>query len=115
MLESRSKLSHLGRRVGREINHRRFCNISLRMPSHHDSDHCVAVAKIYSGAEKKMKAYRQRRHCCSVKLPCGPQGELETISEELCMDIAPPPLTRRDPKIKGFPKARGCSSINGRR
>ncbi len=43
--------------LGREINRRRFCSVALRMPCHHDSDHCAVVAKIYSGAEKKLKAY----------------------------------------------------------
>jgi hypothetical protein len=38
--------------LGREIDCTRFCNISLQMPSHHDSDHCAIAAKIYSGAEK---------------------------------------------------------------
>ncbi len=44
--------------LGREINHRRFHNISLRMPSHHDSDHCATIAKFYSGDEKMMKVYQ---------------------------------------------------------
>jgi hypothetical protein len=81
----------------REINRRRFCNISLRMPSHHDSDHCVIIAKFYSGDEKKMKAYRQRRHHFPIKLPRGPQRELETLFEKLCVDIVPPP-EREKPK-----------------
>ncbi len=96
----------------REIDRRRFCNISLQMPSHHDSDHYTIVAKIYSGAKKKIKVYRQRCHRYQIKLPRGPQGELETIFEELCVDVAPP-LKRRDPTINGFPKKSGCSSING--
>jgi hypothetical protein len=96
--------------LGREINCRRFCNISLQMPSHHNSDHCAIVAKIYSGAEKKIKAYRQQRHHFLIKLPRGPHGELETLFEELCVDVAPS-LKRRDPKINRFPKARGCSLI----
>jgi hypothetical protein len=96
--------------LGREIDRRRFCNISLRMPSHHDSDHHAINAKIYSGAKKEMKAYRQWRLRFPIKLPCGPQGELENLFEELCVDVAPP-LKRRDPKINKFPKERGCSSI----
>jgi hypothetical protein len=42
--------------LGREIERGRFCSIGLRIPSHHDSDHCAIVAKIYSGSEKQMKA-----------------------------------------------------------
>jgi hypothetical protein len=79
----------------REINHRRFCNISLRMPSHHDSDHCAIIAKYYSGDEKKMKAHRQQRHHFLIKLPRGPPRELETLFEKLCVDIAPPPERER--------------------
>jgi hypothetical protein len=77
--------------LGREINHRRFRNISLRMPSHHDSDHRTIIAKFYSGDEKKMKAYRQQHHCFPIKLPCGPQRELDTLFEKLCVDVVPPP------------------------
>ncbi len=44
--------------LGREIVRRRFRSVALRMPCHHDSDHCTVVAKIYSGAEKKLKAYQ---------------------------------------------------------
>ncbi len=79
----------------REINRRRFRNISLRMPSHHNSDHCAIIAKFYSGDEKKMKAYRQRCHRFPIKLPRGPQRELETLFEKLCVDIVPPPEKER--------------------
>jgi hypothetical protein len=99
--------------LGREINRRRFCNISLWMPSQHDSDHCAIIAKFYSGDEKKMKAYWQRCHRFPIKLPHGPQRELETLFEKLCMDVVPP-LKRRDPKIDGYPMAHGCSLIIGR-
>ncbi len=81
----------------REIDRRRFCNISLGMPSHHDSDNCAIVAKIYSGAKKKLKAYRQRHHRFPIKLPHDPQGELETLFEELCVCVAPP-LEKERPK-----------------
>jgi hypothetical protein len=81
--------------LGREIDHRRFHNISLRMPSHHDSDHCAIIAKFYSADQKKMKVYRQRRHCFPIKLPRGPQRELETLFEKLCMDVVPPPERER--------------------
>jgi hypothetical protein len=77
--------------LGREINRRRFCNISLRMPSHHDSDHCATIAKFYSGDEKKMKTYQQRRHRFLIKLHRGPQRELETLFQKLCVDVVPPP------------------------
>jgi hypothetical protein len=42
-----------------------------------------------------MKAYQRRRHHCPVKLPRGPQGELETLFEELCSDVAPPLVRER--------------------
>jgi hypothetical protein len=75
--------------------YRRFCNNSLRMPSHHDSDHHTIIAKFYSGDEKKMKAYQQWHHRFPIKLPRGPQRELETLFEKLCMDIVPPPEKKR--------------------
>jgi hypothetical protein len=81
--------------LGREIDRRRFCSIGLWIPSHHDSDHCAIVAKIYSGSEKKMKAYRRRHHHFPIKLPRGPQGELEPLFEELCSDVAPPLVRER--------------------
>jgi hypothetical protein len=55
--------------LGGEINRRRFCTISLQMPSHHDSDHHTIDAKIYSGDKKKMKAYQWQHHCFPIKLP----------------------------------------------
>jgi hypothetical protein len=97
--------------LGREINRRRFRSVALRMPCHHDSDHCAVVAKIYSGAEKKLKAYQRRFSKFPIRLPRGPQGELETLFEELCLDVAPPPR-EKDPKINGYLIAHGCSSIN---
>jgi hypothetical protein len=42
-----------------------------------------------------MKAYRQWRHCFPIKLPHGPQGKVETIFEELCVDVALPPEKER--------------------
>ncbi len=42
--------------LGRETDHRRFCSIGLRTPSHHNSDHHTIVVKIYSGSEKRMTA-----------------------------------------------------------
>jgi hypothetical protein len=99
--------------LGREIDHRRFCSVALRMPCPHDSDHRAVVAKIYSGAEKKLKAYRECFSKFPIRLPQGPQGELETMFEELRLDIAPPPLRGKDPKISGYLIAHGCSSING--
>jgi hypothetical protein len=69
--------------LGREIDHRRLCNISLQMPSHHVSDHRAIIAKFYSGDEKKMKAYQQRCHHFLIKLPHAPQRELETLFEKL--------------------------------
>ncbi len=67
------------------------------MPCHHDSDHRAIVAKIYSGAEKKLKAYQRRFSKFPIRLPRGPQGKLETLFEELCLDVAPP-LERERPK-----------------
>jgi hypothetical protein len=81
--------------LGREINRRRFCNFSLWMPSHHDSDHRAIIAKFYSEDEKKMKVYWQWRHRFQIKLPCGPQRELETLFEKLCVDVVPPPERER--------------------
>ncbi len=81
--------------LGREINRRRFCSVALWMPCHHDSDHRAVVAKIYSGAEKKLKAYQRRFSKFPIRLPRGPQGELETLFEELCLDVAPPPMRER--------------------
>jgi hypothetical protein len=96
----------------REINRRRFRSVALRMPCHHNSDHCAVVVKIYSGAEKKLKAYQLRFSKFPIRLPQGPQGELETLFEELCLDVAPPPRGK-DPKINGYLIAHGCSLING--
>ncbi len=79
----------------REIDRRRFCSVALRMPCHHDSDHCAVVAKICSGAEKKLKAYRRRFSKFQIRLPRGPQGKLETLFEVLCLDVAPPPKRER--------------------
>jgi hypothetical protein len=61
------------------------------MPCHHNSDHCAVVAEIYSGAEKKLKAYQRRFSKFPIRLPQGPQGELETQFEEFCLDVAPLP------------------------
>ena len=88
--------------LGREIDRRRFCSIGLWMPSHHDSDHRAIVAKIYSGSEKRMKAYQRRRHHFPTKLPRGPQGELETLFEELRLDVAPPPGQGKTHKSMAF-------------
>jgi hypothetical protein len=100
--------------LGRETDHRRIRSIGLRIPSHHDSDHCAIVAKIYSGSEKKMKAYQRQRHHFPIKLPRGPQGELETLFEELCSEFSPP-WSGKDPQINGFLTAHGCLSIVGQR
>ncbi len=96
--------------LGRENDRRRFHSIGLRIPSHHDSDHHAIVAKIYSGSEKKMKAYQKRRHHFPIKLPRGPQGELESLFEELHSEVAPP-RSGKDPQINGFLTAHGCSLI----
>jgi hypothetical protein len=82
---------------GREIDCRKFCSISLQKPSHHNSEHCTIVAKIYSGDEKKVEGLPTAHHCFLIKLPWGPQGEIETLFEELCMDVAPP-LEKERPK-----------------
>ncbi len=42
-----------------------------------------------------MKAYQRRRHHFPIKLPHGPQGELETLFEELHLDVAPPSVRER--------------------
>jgi hypothetical protein len=99
--------------LGREIGRRRFRSVALRVPCHHDSDHRAIVVKIYSGAEKELKAYQRRFSKFPIRLPRGPQGELETLFEELCLDVAPPPRGK-DPKINGYLIAHGCSLINGR-
>jgi hypothetical protein len=84
--------------LGREIDRGKFHNISLRMPSCHDLDHHIIVAKIYPGAEKKLKAYQLWRHCFPIKLPHGPQEELETLFEDLPVDVAPSPEKERPKK-----------------
>jgi hypothetical protein len=53
------------------------------------------LQKFYSGDEKEMKAYRQRRHHFPIKLPRGPQRELVTLFKKLCLDIIPPPERER--------------------
>jgi hypothetical protein len=70
------------------------------------------LPKIYSGAEKKSKAYQRRFSKYLIGLPQGPQGELETLFEELHLDVAPPPPRGKDPKINEYLIAHGCSSIN---
>jgi hypothetical protein len=59
-----------------------------------------------------MKAYQRQHHHFPIKLPRGPQGELETLFEEFRSDVAPS-RSGKDPQINGFLTAHGCLLIIG--
>jgi len=75
---------------------KRVKQVRLRQPRHHGTDHRAVIAKLYGGAEGKMKAYRQKRTTLPLRLPNGgPRTEMESIFEQLRESCEPPPARKR--------------------
>ncbi len=60
--------------LAREREKRRFWNVVLHRPRHHDTDHGAIVASLYVRSERKMKAYRKRRQRFPLQLTVGPRA-----------------------------------------
>jgi hypothetical protein len=73
--------------LGRATDHRKFCSIRLRTPYNHDSDHRAIITKIHVASATKMTAYWKGLAKFPIRLPRGPQDELTTLFEELCLDV----------------------------
>ena len=82
--------------IVREGYRQQFWNVALRLPNHHDLDHQAAVAKIYPGLKRHMKAYQKKHHRFSIRLPrYGPKTKLESSFKELQEGITPTPVRQR--------------------
>jgi hypothetical protein len=77
--------------LGRATNLGRFQHISVRMPFCHDSNHRALVTKICAGGKKEMTKYWRQYWCFLLRIPQGPCTELESMYEELHLDVIPPP------------------------
>jgi hypothetical protein len=96
--------------LGWATDRRKFCSIRLRTPYNHVSDHRAIITKIRVGSTTKMTAYWKQLAKFPIRLPRGPQDELTTLFEELCLDVMAPPL-RAHHATNGFPPPHGRSSI----
>eukprot|EP00957_Ditylum_brightwellii_P112015 8541747-Ditylum_brightwellii.AAC.1 len=85
--------------LAQEKDRRRFRQVSVRFPRHHDSDHRAIVTRIYGGPLQRMKRYRQRHHQFPIRLPpFGPRTEAESTFEGLKVAVAKPPVRKRPAK-----------------
>ena len=82
--------------ITREGDCRRFRNVALWLPNHHNLDHQADVSTIYPGLKRHTKAYWKKRHPFPLCLSrYGPKTKLERLFDELCEGITPSPVRVR--------------------
>ena len=77
--------------LARESYQRKFRNVIIRLPYHHDSNHRAVAAQFYPGPKRQIQAFRKWRHRFQIWLPRNePPTENEGFCEELRQSCVPP-------------------------